>query len=127
MSEFYLNNPDFDPSKLKPIEPKFKNGMAREEHERIVAAGLKMLGVSDDQATDIDRLIALSTHRISQVRQWAETLDSETRAAGRSHNPQILYTELVQSYWKQFEDYPKDDLLVVLTMFLAKATMREII
>jgi hypothetical protein len=127
MSEFHLNNPDFDPSKLRAMEHKFKNGMQREEHERTVAAGLKMLGVGEDQATDIDKTIAIGTMKIRKVIQQMESIDAEIRNAGRSHDHNAFYVQTVQFLWQEFEDFSKEDLLIILTMFLAKAIKKDIV
>lgn len=125
MSEFHLNNPDFQ--NAIPIKRKFKSAQQAEEHEKIVSAGLKMMGVGEDKRSEMDRVIDESTARITMVRNWAHTLDQEVRAAGQDHNRAMLFEELTKNYWKAFEDMDKDRLLATLSILLTRMTIKEIV
>lgn len=126
MSEFHLNNPDFDPSKIQPIQHKFKNGMQREEHERIVKAGLEMMGLADDKRSDIEILLAKAIERISTTRNWAHTMRQAHIDNGWIFLPSEMQTKLLSKYWQSMESFDKEELLMILSTFLTQQTMKEV-
>lgn len=129
MSEpkFIFNNPDFDPSKIKPLNLGFSKGMSPEEHIRLVQAGLSMLGVKPSQATSEEQFIALALGKVQALHQYFQAIDAEVRAAGKEHNHKQLSQEMTRRIQEAFGDYGKDELLAILTVQLASQIRNSIL
>ena len=101
--------------------------MNREEHERIVADGLKKMGVKEIYQNDIDTLMANAKSKIRVVRDFAQIIDNEVKSAGKDHNRKMLIEEVSKRYLDGFCDHNKEELLILFSLFLTEATIKEIV
>lgn len=122
-----FNDPNFDSRKFNPIRPKIDPGITFEEHQRIVAAGLKMIGNKPEDLPDIERLFRKAQGEISAVRTYASIIDKEVRTQGKDHNRAQLSEDIIAKFLDKFMDYSKEELLLVLAKYLTEAVVKEIV
>ena len=101
------------------------SGMKQEEHHRIVAASLKMMGVKEADIPDHERLLMEARARIKNVRDYAQVVYDNHIAGGIPFKPEILGEEVFKKLLVNFDHYNRDELLLFLTRFLAEDTMRR--
>jgi len=101
--------------------------MTQDEHNRIVQAGIKMLGLPNKQLADTEQLLKQAKAKLAVVRNFAQTIDNEIRAAGKEHDKKILFQQLCSSYLDQFVQFNKDELLIILAFLLSELTIKELV
>lgn len=122
-----FNDPNFDPKKFNPLRPKVQPGMTFEEHTRIVAAGIKKLGIKGDKEADFTLLMKRTQEKISKVRAYANAVVDEHRMAGKDVDRVYLARDIQEQYLNAFKDYSKDDLFMAMVIFLSQLTLREVV
>lgn len=127
MSNIFHNDPNFDPRKFNALRPKVQPGMTFEEHQRIVAAGIKKLGIKVDKEADFDLLMKRTRDKITAVRDYANAIVDEQRQAGRDVDRVMLAKDIQSQFCKVLQDYSKDELYIAMTLFLSQITMNEVI
>lgn len=101
--------------------------MTPEEHNRIVEAGLKKLGVKQHELADFERLLAEAEARIRNVRQYATLICTEMRDAGKQLNRKMLMEDLSAKFLDNFCHYNKDELLLMLCFHLTNHTIKDLV
>jgi len=128
MSDLNLNDPNLDGRRFDPIERKFKTGMAQEAHEKVVKAGLKMMGAEAHEANDIERFLREAKRRIQLARVNAHTLNAEAQGSGifsKEKLAPMLVEHLAKDLYNQFGSCTKDELLLLLVTFFTELTIKE--
>lgn len=123
----HFNDPNFDSRKFDPLKPKVTKGMNFEEHQRIVAAGLKMMGGKTKLESDINVLFNSANAKIKIVKAYAELIDKEVRAAGGEHNRSQFASEIMGKYLDAMHCYTQEELLFILCEKLTRLTLAEIV
>lgn len=110
-----------------PLNHRFSSGSAEELHKKLHDAAIKKLKMTNKVLSDVERLFREASMRIKNVRNYAELIDSEVKAAGKDHNRELLAMELQQKFLDNFCHYNKDELLIILAFQLTKQVVSEIV
>jgi hypothetical protein len=98
-----------------------------EAHRRMVAAGLKKLGVKESQEADLEILMRRARESISKVRSYAIVIVEEHRQAGKDVDRVFLAKDITDRFLSEFRGYDKDELLQVLVIFSSQLCLNEVI
>lgn len=110
-----------------PLNHHFSSGVNQELHHKLHDAAIKKLKMQHKVVTDLESLLREATSRIKNVRDYAELIDQEVKAAGKDHNREMLAMEMQTKFLDNFVHYNKDQLLVILAFFLTKQVVSEIV
>ena len=102
-------------------------GVKQEEHHTIVNDAIKKLGYKEDSINDAERLIREAQGRIKLIRDYANLIDQEVKAAGKDHNQRQLAEEIFNKTLNNFHHYNKDELLLFLTRIVSEMVMSEVV
>lgn len=122
---YKFNSPDFDSRKFDPLKaPKFKSGEAFARHQRIVADGLKQLGVNQNiDVPDIEKLSNQAQAIYAEAEHIAHRYFAEGIAAGRPAERLAAIKEVQMFFLDKFVHFNHDEVLVLLSTFLTKSVI----
>lgn len=116
-----------DPSNQIALPQTVQKGLSREEHERIVAAACKKLGVKDIIDSDLERITKIARSRIQNVREFAHLHASEVMSKGLDVDRQYLAKEVQTKLLSHFMDYDKETILILYTLFMTQLLCGEVV
>lgn len=99
--------------------------MNREEHNRIVQAGLKKMGVKPIVQSDLERLLQGASRSYTKLSQHITMLQKEALAAGKSLDPKLVVEDIQPKLLDEFYHYNKDELLFILCAFCTEKIVQS--
>lgn len=126
-SSMILNDPSFDSRNFNPLRPKVQPGMTFEEHQRIVAAGLKKLKLSAPEVSDLEQLVREAKARMKIVRDYGHIIVNEHNHEAKVVNRAQLHGDLLQRFLGCLNHYQKDELHMLFAIWCTEMLMQELI
>ncbi len=125
MSDPHINDPAFDSRNFDPLRPAKQKGMTFEEHLRIVEAGIKMLNLPTSKPNSMDDFFIEARKRMQEVRAYAKAHYADIVDGGHMVDRPLFMQELTAKFLQAYGHYTKDELLMILSLFMAQALVVE--
>jgi len=126
MSDIHFNDDKFKSSNFDPLRPQKSKGMTWEEHLRIVEAGIKALNLPISKPNSMDEFINEARQRMQEVRAYAREHYDMINNAGHIVNRPMFTQEMTARFLETYGHYNKDELLMILSLFMAQALTVEL-
>ena len=121
-------DPNMDPNNFQPLKPKEMSGVKWEEHNRMLRDALsKMKSTKEVFVSDVERLNIEAHGKHKEIMYYAQAIADAHREGGTRLDAVQLTKEINTMYLDKFVRYSHEELLIILTTFLAQNTMREVL